>query len=71
MATRYWLIELRKERTQQEVASLSGISQNYYSWIESGKRTPRPEIAKKMAAVLGFDWTKFYEVVQSTNQAAN
>lgn len=57
---RHWLIELRGDKTQEEIAKESGISQNFYSWIEKGKRTPRPIIAKRIAAVLGFDWTRFY-----------
>lgn len=31
------------------------------SKIELGERRPSVEVAKKIAAVLGFDWTRFYE----------
>jgi len=61
MRERTWLIMLRGDKSQIEVAESAGISQNFYSWIELGKRTPRPDVAKKIADVLGFDWTKFYE----------
>lgn len=57
------LIEERKRAnfTQREVGRLSGISESYYSMIESGERNPTVKTAKKIAAVLGFDWTLFFE----------
>lgn len=58
---RTWLISLRGSKTQQEIAGQCGISQNFYSWIELGERRPSPEVAKKIAAVLGFKWHRFYE----------
>lgn len=58
-----WLKEARtsKEMTQEQVADECGIVRSYYTMIENGTRTPHPDIAKKIADVLGFDWTKFYE----------
>ena len=47
--------------TQREVGKLSGISESYYSMIESGDRKPTVKTAKKIAAVLGIDWTLFFE----------
>ena len=61
MQERTWLIELRDKGSQLEIAEAAGISQNFYSWIEKGKRTPRPDVAKKIAVVLKFEWTRFYE----------
>ena len=58
---RKWLIEIRKGRTQAQIAKAVGISQQMYSAIELGERRPSIEVAKKIAAVLGFDWTRFYE----------
>lgn len=60
---RKWLRDIRKARglTEGAVAAAAGITQVAYHWIETGKRTPRPETAKKIAAVLGFEWTRFYE----------
>lgn len=62
---RKWLADIRKEakRTQQDVADAAGISQAYYAGIELGIRG-KPlavPVAKRIAAVLGFDWTRFYE----------
>jgi transcriptional regulator with XRE-family HTH domain len=60
---RDWLIETRKSKsmTQDEVATKSGISRQYYSFIESGDRNCPVETAKKIADALGFEWTKFFE----------
>ena len=60
---REWLISLREEHgmTQGAVASAAGISQPSYFEIEKGINKPKPENAKKIGAVLGFPWTKFYE----------
>lgn len=60
---RDWLIEIRKSKnlTQDEVATKSGISRQYYSFIENGDRNCPVETAKKIADALGFDWTKFFE----------
>lgn len=56
-------IRTQREKSQDEVALAAGISQQYYSFIESGargKKLPVPT-AKRIAAVLGFDWKEFYE----------
>jgi len=29
--------------------------------IENGNANPSVKVAKKIAAVLGFDWTRFYD----------
>lgn len=57
------LMEERKKAnfTQREVGKLSGISESYYSMIESGDRKPTVKTAKKIAAALGFDWTLFFD----------
>ena len=58
---RQWLIDARGARSQESVAKECGISQNHLSAIENGTRRPSPDTAKKLANVLGFPWTKFYE----------
>ena len=54
---------LRKEKglTQKDVADAAGISQVAYCNIENGKRRPSVAVAKRIAAVLGVDWTEFFE----------
>jgi putative transcriptional regulator len=58
---RKWLIDIRNGRAQAQIAEAVGISQQMYSAIEVGARRPSVEVAKKIAAVLGFDWTRFFE----------
>lgn len=60
-----WLKEARQARrlTTYEVAAKAGISQGYYSQIENGARNVSVPIAKKIAAVLLFDWTAFFRDV--------
>jgi len=58
-----WIEDLRRAKgySQQRLAQEAGISQSYYSAIVLGVRGVKPRTAKKIAKVLGFDWTKFYE----------
>lgn len=57
------IIDERKRtgKSQEEIALEVGISRAGYANIENGKRTPSVPVAKKIAAVLGFDWTRFYD----------
>lgn len=59
---RYWLIQIRKQKglTQKELALKVGLTRQMISAIEQGIGT-KPSTAQKIAAVLGFDWTRFYE----------
>ena len=58
-----WLKEIRakKKYTQEQMSKEIGVAQNTYCNIENGKRRPSVEVAKKIAEVLDFDWTKFFE----------
>ena len=49
--------------SQKEFAQVIGISQNHYSNIENGVRRPSPEVAKRIADVLGFgsEWYRLLE----------
>ena len=58
---RKWLIDIRNGRTQAQIAKAAGITQQMYCFIELGVRRPSVEVAKKIAAVLEFPWTRFYE----------
>lgn len=60
-----WLEEARKARglTTYETAEKAGISQSGYAQIETGRRKPSVQMAKKIAAVLLFDWTVFFRDV--------
>ena len=60
---RTWLVNLRKKHrlTHQQTADKISISRQYYGMIENGERDPSVSIAKKLGALLGFDWTIFFE----------
>jgi len=69
---REWLIAFRNAKglSQEEVAEAIGVSPSAYSSYEIGIRTPKPKMAKIIAKVFGFQWTKFYEETK-TNIDAN
>ena len=58
-----WLKNLRIEQRlkQEQVAAAAGIERAYYSMIETGKRRPSVPVARAIANVLGFEWTRFFE----------
>ena len=58
-----WLSIKRTEKnlTQEQVSRKADISRAAYSNIENGARNPSVETAKKIAKVLKFKWTKFFE----------
>ena len=66
-----WLIAIRKEKglSQVQVSEAVGISQPSYCNIENGERGIAVETAKKIANVLGFDWTRFYEDEETQHEA--
>lgn len=61
-----WLKTLRLAHgmTGEAVGAQAGITQQHYNFIENGKRRPSPKVAKRIAAVLGFEWTRFFEEPQ-------
>ena len=56
------LIEIRRKKgmKQEEIARMVGLSRAGYSNIETGRRRPSVDMAKRIAAALGFEWTRFY-----------
>jgi transcriptional regulator with XRE-family HTH domain len=58
-----WVKDVRKSSgmTSDEVCKQANISIQHYNFIENGKRRPSVAVAKRIAAVLGFDWTRFFE----------
>lgn len=57
-----WLIERRKRKgySQCQLAKETGLSQQLISKIESGAY-PSVSTAKKIANILEFEWTLFFE----------
>lgn len=46
---------------QTDLAQAAQISQSLVTLIESGTRKPSVKVAKRIAEVLGFDWTEFFK----------
>ena len=70
---RQWLKEIRKSQrySQREIAEISGISQTYYSAIETGHRGINVKTAMKIAKALDFPWVWFYRDIQDRIEGAN
>lgn len=60
---REWLVDARKKKglTQAEISRRIQVSQVAYFWYEHGRCAPKPATAKRIASVLGIDWTRFYD----------
>ena len=58
-----WLKSIRVSRgkTQEQVAKQAQMARGAYANIENGERRPSVRVAKRLAAVLGFEWTRFFE----------
>ncbi len=61
--SREWLKQkrLNKNLNHEDVAKAAGIHRAYYTMIESGYRDPSVDVAKRIAATLGFDWPIFFD----------
>lgn len=59
-----WLKKIRLEKglTHDDIARGVGIQRAYFTMIENGRKRPSVDIAKKIGNLLGFDWTRFFEV---------
>lgn len=58
------LKRLNKRYTQKEVAEKANIKRASYTQIENGARRPSVETAKKIARLLNFDWTRFFDDIK-------
>lgn len=60
---RVWLKDARvaAKMTLKELSNATGVSFQALAYYEAGLRTPKPQTAKKIAAILGFYWTRFYD----------
>lgn len=57
------MARLRREKdlTQAELAGLLGISQRMVAACEAGERRPSPDLAQRIGAELGMQWTRFFD----------
>ncbi|MGI5849293.1 MAG: helix-turn-helix domain-containing protein [Christensenellales bacterium] len=53
--------------TQTKISRCAKISQGYYSDIESGTRCPSPDVACRIAKVLGISEQDMFRVFYSGN----
>jgi transcriptional regulator with XRE-family HTH domain len=51
---------VRRGFTQGRIAEQVKIARGTYANIENGARRPSVTVAKRIAAVLGFDWIEFF-----------
>jgi putative transcriptional regulator len=60
---RNWLIKARKSKglSRKNVAEYCSCSYHAIEKYENEIRRPKPEVAKKIANLLGIDWQLFYE----------
>jgi len=60
---REWLTQLRVDMgmTQAQLGKFANVTNYQISKIEIGKNNPSVLVAKKIADVLNFNWTQFYE----------
>jgi transcriptional regulator with XRE-family HTH domain len=63
MKTRTWLKDIRVSAgmTQEAVADQAGVTRAMYGHIETGERGATVLNAKRIAKVLDFEWTLFFE----------
>lgn len=65
-----WLKEKRNKMnlTQTSIAKKCNITSNAYCMIEKGNRRPSVKLAKQIADILNFDWTRFYDDVEAATK---
>ena len=51
---------VKAEPYESEAALILGVDRSYFTYIISGKKTPSPDMAKRIGLLLGFDWRVFY-----------
>ena len=49
-----------KHYNKSQAAQILGVDRSYLTYIINGKKTPSPEMAKRIGLLLGFDWHVFY-----------
>ena len=62
-------LRLEAGLTQSELSNKLGCTMQYYNMIENGKKIPSVQLSKKIASILGTDWTIFFNI--EVNQKFN
>ncbi len=50
----------KRRLNKSQAAQILGVDRSYFSYIVSGKKTPAPDMAKRIGLLLDFDWHVFY-----------
>lgn len=50
----------QRNLNKNQAALILGVDRSYFTYIISGKKTPSPDMAKRIGLLLGFDWRVFY-----------
>lgn len=49
-----------KHLNKNQAAQILGVDRSYFTYLVNGKKTPSPEMAKRIGLLLDFDWKVFY-----------
>lgn len=50
----------KKHLNKNQAAQILGVDRSYFTYLVNGKKTPSPEMAKRIGLLLDFDWKVFY-----------
>lgn len=50
----------KRKLNKNQAAQILGVDRSYFTYIISGKKTPSPDMAKRIGLLLDFDWRVFY-----------
>lgn len=50
----------QRRLNKSQAAQILGVDRSYFTYIISGKKTPSPDMAKRIGLLLDFDWRIFY-----------
>ena len=50
----------KRQLNKSQAAQILGVDRSYFTYIISGKKTPSPDMAKRIGLLLDFDWRIFY-----------
>ena len=51
---------LERKLNKNQAAQILGVDRSYFTYLINGRKTPSPEMAKRIGLLLGFDWRVFY-----------
>ena len=49
-----------RKLNKNQAAQILGVDRSYFTYLVNGKKTPSPDMAKRIGLLLGFDWRLFY-----------